>query len=632
MLGLLLMLATFLAYQQVWHAGFIWDDDAHVTRSELRSWHGLWRIWFEPGATQQFYPVLYSVFWLEHQLWGEAASGYHLVNVLWHGIAACLLYRVLRRLAVPGALLAAAAFALHPVCAESVAWISEQKNTLSAVFYFSAALVYLRYDQGRRIGSYALGLGLFGLAVLSKSVTATLPAALLVVFWWKRGRISWKGDVLPLVPWLIVGVGAGATTAWMEKTFVGATGAVYELGFVERCLVAGRALWFYAAKIFWPFDLNFMYPRWTLNAREFAQYFYPVATLGLLGLLFVLRKRSRGPLAVALLFVGTLFPALGFINVYPFVYSYVADHFQYLGAAILLSAAAAALTFCGRLLLSGRRALMNGAAVCLLASLGWLTCRQSAMYADLETLWRTTIARNPSCWMAYNNLGAFLLESGRVEEAIKHIQTALKFGPDNAAAYTNLGDALRQQGRLDASFAQYNRALAIEPGNPVTHANLGTALLQAGRVEEAMAHYRTALEIKPDFARARTNLGDAFLRSGRFEEAMASYRRALENDPDSVEAHVNYGTALAQSGRVDDAITQYEVALAIRPVFFTARLNLGNALLQAGQVDAAILNFKKALEINPASAQAHENLGRALLKNGRADEADVQFQEAARLK
>ena len=326
--GLLLIAATFIAYQPVWHAGFVWDDDAHVTRPILRSLHGLWRIWFEPGATQQFYPFLYSAFWVEHRWWGDSAAGYHLANVALHAAVACLLHRVLRRLAVPGAFLAAAVFALHPVCVESVAWISEQKNTLSAVFYLSAALAYLRFDRERKAGWFAAGLGLFALAVLSKSVTATLPAALLVVFWWKRGQLSWKRDGLPLVPWFVLGAGAGAMTAWMERTHVGASGAAYALGGAERFLVAGRAVWFYLAKIFWPVDLVFVYPHWTVDVRELWQAVFPATALAAVAALFALRKRFRGPLATALLFGGTLFPALGFINVFPFLYSYVADHFQ----------------------------------------------------------------------------------------------------------------------------------------------------------------------------------------------------------------------------------------------------------------------------------------------------------------
>ncbi len=632
LVGLLLIAVTFLAYQQVWHAGFIWDDDAHVTRPNLRTLHGLWRIWFEPGATQQYYPFLYSAFWLEYRWWGDLALGYHLVNILLHGAAALLLYRILRRLAVPGALLAAAAFALHPVCVESVAWISEQKNTLSAVFYLSAALAYIRYDRERRLSGYILGIGLFALALLSKSVTATLPAALLVVFWWQRGRLAWKSDILPLVPWFVLGAGAGLVTAWMERTHVGATGAAYALGLAERFLVAGRAVWFYLGKIFWPVDLVFTYPRWVVDAGAPGQWEYPVAVVAVLVGLAALRNRFRGPLAVALLFVGTLFPALGFINVYPFVFSYVADHFQYLALAIMLSAAAAGVALAVRRLPPGGRPVAMVAAMGVLAMLSGLTWRQGAMYADRDTLWRATIAKNPTGWMAYYNLGGDLLDAGRTDEAIATIEMGLKFGPNNADGHTNLGLALWKKGRTDEALAQYRRALAIEPDNVLAHLNLGNALLQTGRIDEAIVHYQWALAAKPEFAKAHTNLGDALLQSGRTDEAAAQYRQAIELDPRDVEAHTNLGTTYAQKGRLSEAIAQFEAALAVDPNFAIAHSNLGHVLLQSDRTDEAIIQYRRVLEIVPTSAAAHRDLGTALSRKGLMDEANAELQKASRLR
>jgi len=625
---LALAIATLIAYQPVLRAGFIWDDDAHVTRSGLRSLHGLWRIWFEPGATQQYYPVAGSAFWLEHRIWGDAPFWYHLLNVALHAGTTLLLFRILRRLAVPGAFLAAAVFALHPVCVESVAWISEQKNTLSAVFYLSAGLAYLRYDRVRGLGWYALGTGLFVLAVLTKSVTATLPAALLVVFWWKRGRLSWRGDVLPLVPLFALGAGAGAMTAWMERTFVGASGAAYDLGLAGRFLVAGRALWFYLGKIVWPVGLTFIYPRWTIDSGDLRQYLFPAAAAGVLAALWAFRGRHRGPLAAALLFAGTLFPALGFVNVFPFVYSFVADHFQYLAAAIMLAAAAAALALGAGLLAPPARVAAWIAAFGIAALLGVLSWRQCAIYADSEILWRATIARNPACWMAYNNLAAGLLEKGRVDEAMADIQMALKLEPGNAAAYGSLGDALRRRGRVDEAIVQYGRALEIEPNNILVHTNLGDALLQAGHLDEAVSHYQRALVLKPDFASASANLGDALLQSGRVDDAIDRFNSALENDPDEAETHANLGIALIQKGRVEEAISHFERALEINPRFAIAETNLGNAFLQTGRREAAFAHYRRAVELDPDCSAAHNNLGYCLLQMGRANEAIEHIRKA----
>ena len=399
--GLFLVFATMLAYQPIWHAGFIWDDDHYVTGNlTLHSLKGLWQIWFVPGATPQYYPMAFTGFWVEYHLWHLNPLGYHLMNVLLQALNAILLWTVLRRLDVPGAWLAAAIFALHPVCVESVAWVSEIKNVLSGAFYLSAALLYLRFDRTRNWRLYFVALGLFLLGLLSKTVIATLPAALLLVFWWQRGKLSWKQDVLPLIPFFVAGVGAGLFTAWVEWAFVGASGSEFNFSFIERTLIAGRVIWFYLGKLIWPVDLIFMYPRWHVSQVIWWQYLFPaMALLVTLGL-WLLSRRNRGPLAAWLFFVGTLFPALGFFNVYPFRFSFVADHFQYLAMIGPLTLAAAGIDKLFRRLKDGREFWEPKFCGTLLLVLGGLTWYQCGLYADGETLWRVTLARNPDCWMA----------------------------------------------------------------------------------------------------------------------------------------------------------------------------------------------------------------------------------------
>ncbi len=341
---MLVLLLTLVVYWPALNGSLLWDDDAHLTRAKLQSIDGLRRIWFQMGATQQYYPLLHSAFWLEHRLWGDSVLGYHLINVVWHMLAVTLVYAILTRLKICGALLAAAIFAVHPVMVESVAWITEQKNTLSAVFYLSSMLVYLKFDQSRRPTNYCLAVVLFVLGLLTKTVTATLPAALLVIFWWQRGKLSWRRDVLPLLPFFAVGAVAGLLTAWVERTQIGATGSDFELSFLARCALAGRVIWFYLGKLFWPANLIFIYPRWTIDPTQAWQWIFSAAALALTIALFILHKRWRAPLAGWLLFCGTLFPVLGFLNVYPFVFSFVADHFQYLaslGIIVLIASAIA---------------------------------------------------------------------------------------------------------------------------------------------------------------------------------------------------------------------------------------------------------------------------------------------------
>jgi len=647
--GALIFCATFLAYSPALRGGFVWDDDAHVTQPSLRSLDGLRRIWLELGATQQYYPFLHSAFWVEHRLWGDSVVGYHLANILLHAAAACLVVAFMRRLALPGAWLAGLVFALHPVNVESVAWISEQKNTLSAVFCLGSAYVYIGFDRDRRPSQYALALGLFILALLTKSVTATLPAALLVIFCWQRGRIGWRRDALPLAPWLVLGAAAGLFTAWVERAVVGARGSGYALSLPDRFLLAGRVVWFYLAKLVWPADLIFIYPRWKVDATEAWQYLYPAAALALVLVLWFaaargegqLRRASAAALAGLLVFMGTLFPALGFFNVFPFVYSYVADHFQYLASlGIIVPVSAGLAVAAGRLADgSAARMLAQAGAVALLVALGALTWLQSGIYRDVQTLYLATIARNPGCWMAHTNLGvAYSMMPGRTTDAVAEFDEALRLNPDDAETHNDLGAVLSlMPGRLADAIAQYEEALRVKANFAGAHNNLGNALRQVpGRLEDAVAHYQEAIRLDPRNAEVRNNLASALLElPGRLEEAVAQCEEALRLDPGYVPAHYNLGLALSRMpGRLGDAVAQYRETIRLKPDYAEAHANLANALLNTpGRLGDAIAEYEEALRLRPDFAPAHYNLGLALSRApGRLDEAIAQYQEALRLK
>ncbi len=625
-----LLLAVAMTYQPVWNGGFVWNDDEVVPRPELRSWHGLYRIWFDILATEQYYPISFSAFWVEHKLWGDTTLGYHLVNIFLHAAAALLVALILRRLAVPGAYLAAAIFALHPVHVESVAWITELKNTLSGVFYLGAMLLYLRFDQTRKARSYLGAFALFILALLSKTATVMLPAVLPVIFWWQRGRLSWKRDVLPLAPFFLASAMAGMMTIWVERR-EGAAGSEFNLGLVERCLLAGRAIWFYLGKLLWPADLVFIYPRWQLDQGVWWQYLFPAATLLLLAVLWRLRRRGRGPLAVLLFFAGTLFPVLGFLNVYFFLFSFVADHFQYLASLGIITLFSAGVVLLLNRAESWGRIMGQMGCLALLAGLAVLSWRQSRMYANAETLYRTTIDRNPECSMAHNNLGLLLAERGQVDEAISHYQEALKIEPDYAIAHNNLGNALFGRGQVDDAIAHCRKALEIKPDYAEAHSNLAVALAGRGQVGEAITHYRKALEIKPDDVKVHCNFGVFLAGRGQIDEAIAHYRKALEIKPDYVPAHNNLGAALVRHGQVDEAIAHYRKALQIKPDYVPAHNNLGAILADHGQVNEAIAHYRKVLEIQPDFAEAHCNLGDALDRCGRFDKALEHYREALRL-
>jgi tetratricopeptide (TPR) repeat protein len=460
-----------------------------------------------------------------------------------------------------------------------VAWITELKNVLSGFFYLLALQAYLRFRPltdretawawGWRY--YPLVLVVFLCALLSKTTTCSLPAVLLLLVWWKAGRIE-RRDILTLAPLFILGVAGGVMTSWMEKHYAGVSGTGWSLSFVQRCLVAGRALWFYARKLFWPRNLTFIYPRWEIDASVAWQYFFPLAAVVVLIALWLLRSRiGRGPLVAVLCFGGTLVPALGFFAVYPFRYSYVADHFQYLASIALISLVVSALTaICKRAGQWGRD-LGTLAATIVLLILGVCTWGQARIYQDFETLWGDTLTKNPQCWMAHLMLGNAFLREGKLTDAVSHYEQALRIKPDYPEAHANLGFALLQMGQVQQAIQQYEQALRIKPDYVEAHNAVGSILFQLGRHPEAMDQWEQALRIKPNDAAAHSNLGTALLQQGQLPEALAHFEQALRINPDLADAHYNLGLALEKLGRTPEAIEHYRQALQLRPDFAPAR-------------------------------------------------------------
>ncbi len=561
---IVLVLATFVAYLPALRGGFVWDDDFHVTENRsLRSARGLLRIWTDPSTTPQYYPLTHTTFWIEYRIWGLLPFGYHLTNVLLHAASAVVLWSILRALEARGAWLAAALFALHPVHVESVAWITERKNTLSGMLALASALVYLRHvgTPGPSGRPYVTAFLLFLGALLSKTVTLTLPLSLGLVLWWKRGRLL-RGDVVRLAPMLAVGVLLGGVTAWLERHQVGAAGEEWSLTLAERFLVAGRAVWFYLGKLLWPAPLTFIYPRWALDPRSVLAWCFPVAAAAALVLLWRLRGRlGVAPLVAALYFVITLSPALGFFDVYPMRYSFVADHFQYLASIGPIALFAAA---CEGLPL----------AALLLVALAALTWSRGHAFRDQDTLWRDTLAKNPGAWMAHNNLASLLASEGKLDEAIAHFQEAVRLKPDHAKA----------------------------------HDSLGVALVRAGRTREAVEAFVRAVQLSPDDAGMRTNLAEALVLSGRGDEGLEEFDRALGLAPADAQVHARLGSALAQLGRNDEARAQLEEALRIAPRDANAQYNLGTLLLRTGRYEEAAAHLEEALRLDPRFEKARRNL------------------------
>ena len=624
--GILILALAATAYAPALRGDFVWDDDDYVTDNPtLTNLDGLRRIWLEFGATPQYYPLVYTTFWIEYHIWQLHPFGYHLTNVLLHMVNALLLWAILRRLAVPGAWLAAAIFAVHPVHVESVAWITERKNVLSGAFYLSSMLLYLRFagigpdrPSGRRRWAYfVLALLLFACALLSKSVTCTLPAALVLLLWWRRRRLR-ASDLWPLIGWLVVGLLMALTTVWMERHHVGTRYIDWSLSPLDRCLIAGRAVWFYAAKLLWPAKLTFFYPRWHIDAGLWWQYLFPLAAVAVIAALWWLRSRlGKGPLVAVLLFVGTLTPALGFVDVYPMRFSFVADHFQYLASAGLIALGAALLATLARLHAPAGRA-RSAARVAvptaLLAVLATLTWRQARIYHSLDTLWSDTVAKNPDAWMARYNLGTLRLNQNRLDEAILHLQEAARLQPDYLLAHSNLGLALARQGRLDRAEAAYRNAINVkvsywQPSHfAAAHISLANTLIARDQLDEAVTHLEHALRLQPGSLAARLRLAWVFHQQGKTDQAIAQYRLAAQKHPQSVDAQYALATNLARAGRLAEAVDFYRRTLQLAPDFAEAHTNLASALVAIGQVDQAIASYRRAIDLAPDYPDPHYNL------------------------
>ena len=570
--GAVLVAVTFCAYAPAWNGKPIFDDVLYLTNTvELRSLNGLAQLWIEPQTTRQYHPLLDTVFWIEDKLWGESMLGYHLVNILIHAVAALLLLKILRRLRIPGAWLACAIFALHPIQAESVAWISELKNTLSGVFLFASVLAYLRFDQERSARAYALVLVLFSLGVMVKAIVAILPAAVLIALWWKRRKLEWKRDVVPLIPFLVLGLAAGLFTAWMEREFAGAKGEGFDFSLIERFLIAGRAFWFYVGKIFWPANLVLFYPRWNVDASRWWEYLFPIAALGFYAFAWLFRQQWRWLLAGPLFFGLAVFPMLGFFNISFFSLSFVADHFQYIPCIGIIIPVSAGLSVLWTRWQGGRRIAGYASCFALLAALTVLTWNQSHMYRDTETCYRTVIEKNPQSWEAHIQVGRALFDQGALDEASAHFQKALEISPDNPwskkRAYNSLGNVLLKKGRVDEAIADFEKALESDPNYAAAHTSLATAFHRQGRFQEAISHYERSVELMPRAASVHSNLAwilatcsDPSLRDGARAVALAQRANKLSNGRNPMFLR-SLAAAYAETGQFSQAVETGQRAL-----------------------------------------------------------------------
>lgn len=629
-----IVLALLTVYAPALRGRFLWDDDRHVELNRnLRDGDGLINIWTKigprAGGTIQYYPLTHTTFWIEYQLSGASPGQiptmiFHVTNVLLHAAAAILLWFVLRELFVPGAWLIAAIFALHPIEVESVAWISERKNVLAGAFFFGSILAYLRSDEFRAKERpaapdqmYWLSLALFAAALLSKSMSAPLVGVLLVIIWWKRGRVTGR-DLLLLAPYFVLAIAMSIVTSWIEHTQVGARGPEWDLSLPQRILIAGRAVWFYAAKLIWPTKLAFIYPRWDVDPAQIPQWLFPLGVIVVLVALFLARKRiGRGALAAALIFVGTLVPAMGFINFYPMRYSFVADHFQYFaGPALIALIVASIATWLRRVkpdITSTPLPYILGAVV--LIPIAILTALQSQAYASHKTLWQHVISKNPGAWMAQYNLASALNNEATtlppdradesrklMEEAIPHLQKATELRPDHDRAFALWGQLLLVQGKADDAFAKAQQAIAINPGNFDALTTRALALSALNRPAEAKSAYETAIAVaatQPSaspqrIAVIRQTLAQMAVDAGDVKGAIDHFKEGLKAAPRSATLHREYARLLAKYDDRNGAALHYQLATNLAPQDIDAHVEFANLMMEAGNLGGAATRLTEA--------------------------------------
>ena len=432
-----------------------------------------------------------------------------------------------------------------------------------------------------------------------------------------------RRDAAPLVPFFALGISLASITVWQEQN-LGADGADWSLTFVERMLVAGRALWFYAGKIFWPHPLAFYYPRWTIDASAWWQYAFPVgAVAAILGFWALRHRIGRGPLAAVLIFAGVLAPTLGFFKIYFQLFSYVANHFQYhaspaLIALVVAAAATAWSKYAARLSPEFLIRIVGGTALLIILAL--TSFRAASVLRDEETLNLDAIAKNPDCWIAYSHLAVRLCTEERFEEALEASQNAMRLAPTRPRVPYNTGKILMDRGErdgfrpgdLDEAIASFDLAGRLNPTWAPPNVALGRALIRANRYDEAKRCLNRGLQLDPENVDALCSMGFLWTEAEKWTDAQSCYEKATQLQPSRPEAHYGLGLALTGNGQLTLAAEQFSEAVRLRPAYSEAWNNLGITRARLGEIATAVDCFREALRWDPDSLQAQANLSKAL--------------------
>lgn len=604
-----LLVAAFLVYAPALAAGFIWDDGRAITNNlAFQSPHSLGDIWTGRGDADYF-PLKTTILWLLHQIFGAHPSPYHVFNVAVHAANAVLLWRVLRGLALPGAWLGGLVFLVHPTHVESVAWVSECKNTLSALFGLLALLAWLGYEARPRVRTYLASLVLFVAGLLCKTHLVILPPVLVLCAWWRHGRLDepaasappgrpaqspWsRGFLTRISAFFLVAVLFGAITIHFQYRRAIAEYQLPVGGLASRLANAGKASWWYLGKAIspvnpwyemperpvetepealavlagtrsanlapaWPrgrltlWPLAAIYPRWRVTPPVWYDYLPALAmAAGFILAARYRRGRGRGIFFALAYFLLALLPVLGLLKMSYMRAAWVADHFQYLADIGVIALGCAAGTRLWQRTAGKRRWLVGAAAAVLVGTYAAAAYARAADFRSEYTLWTDTVAKNPDAWQAQVRLGAALLARGEIAQAAVHFQQGVKLKPDNADAHNNLGLALVSLGRIEEAIAHYRESLRLDDRQFFAYANLGDLFARQKRYAEAADAYRAAIRLSPRLAPLHYRLGEVLIESGQLDQAIASLRRAdalVPHDPE-VTAALARALRLRERGR-----------------------------------------------------------------------------------
>ena len=638
----LIILLCIIVYTPSLRNGFIWDDDTNLYKSPwIQEAGGLKVIWFT-HKMYQYYPIDFTTFWLEHKLWGLNPFGYHTINLILHILNALLFFWVALKIYPRLAFIPALLFAIHPIQVETVAWITERKNLLSLFFFLLAILAYLRFDRNRGIRYYLLTVIMFVCALLSKSIAVCFIFFPVLYKWWRDGKVTWREIRLSIV-FVVIGLLSALYTLYLEFYHVGARGKVFDLTFLERFILSGRIIFFYIYKLLFPFNFMFFYPRWIINTKIWWQWLFPLAVMLVLGVLVIYRgKIGRGTLALFVFYIISIFPVLGFLNVYGMKFSFVADHFSYLSTPCLLLLLCTSIYFLLGKLRIGFPLLMSALYRILLSSLLVIIviymCGKSMEltqnYKSEITLWNNLISQNPNTWIAYNNRGFIYDNQGNLTQALSDYNKVIQLNPSLAEIYNNRGFIYYRQGNLTQALSDYNKAIQLNPSLAETYNNRGLIYYKKRDLNKAFLDYNKAIRLDPNLADAYNNRGLAYQNQGNLNQAISDYNKAIQLKPHNYvnsKAYYNRGLAYQNQGNPNQAISDYTKAIEIEPNFAQAYSNLATIYQAIGRNEEAIVLYNRAIALNPHLVETYYNLGNAYRAAGKHEEAIALYKRAITL-